>query len=131
MRRVFTLLFLVVFSFALFANGKKEAKSDGVITLNLWDIMVSESDERVIKPAIEKWNAEHPEIQVVRDSLDDASYKKKIKTAIAANEAPDLFYTCVESCRRFCGLGKIQQLRIWITLWNVGWCCILQPGIIR
>ena len=41
---------------------------------------------------METWNKENPHIQVKRTGTSGEQYKTKIKTAIAANEAPDIFY---------------------------------------
>lgn len=63
------------------------------IVLTMWDEMASEESARVIVPIVEKWNAEHPEIQIAREAVDVESYKIKLKTAISANEAPDIFFS--------------------------------------
>lgn len=95
MKKVIIFALFLISTTMLFAGANSESSSGGdeVITLTLWDIMVNAEEERAIKPAIEKWNAENPNVQIVRDSLDDESYKMKLKTAIAADEAPDLFFT--------------------------------------
>jgi len=108
------LALLLLFSLTLgYAGGaQEEAAEEEVITLTLWDIMVNAEEERAIKPAIEQWNKENPGIQIVRDSLDDESYKMKLKTAIAANEAPDLFFTWGGGFSKpFVEAGKILPLQ--------------------
>ncbi|MGL1893461.1 MAG: extracellular solute-binding protein [Spirochaetaceae bacterium] len=112
-----TLLFMLVASF-IFAGKNSETVSaePEVKTLNLWDIMVTEEESRVIRPVIEKWNAANPDVQIVRDSLDDDSYKTKIKTAIAANEAPDLFFTWGGGFSQpFVDSGKVLNLDDYVT----------------
>lgn len=86
-------LLLIAMATGFASGAQEETAGEEVITLKLWDIMVNAEEERAIKPAIEQWNRENPNVQIVRDSLDDESYKMKLKTAIAANEAPDLFFT--------------------------------------
>jgi len=113
MKKTFLTL-LLLFSLTLgYAGGaQEEASEEKVITLTLWDIMVNAEEERAIKPAIEQWNRENPGIQIVRDSLDDESYKMKLKTAIAANEAPDLFFTWGGGFSKpFVEAGKILPLQ--------------------
>ncbi|MCK5130303.1 MAG: extracellular solute-binding protein, partial [Clostridiales bacterium] len=74
---------------------KEEAteKPQEPITLTMWDDAASEENARVIAPIIEKWNAENPNTQIVRDAVDVESYKMKLKTAVAAGEAPDIFFS--------------------------------------
>jgi raffinose/stachyose/melibiose transport system substrate-binding protein len=107
-------LYLSAATALIFAGGSgesQESDSNEPITLTLWDIMVNPEEERAIKPAVDQWNAENPDIQIVRDSLDDESYKIKLKTAIAANEAPDLFFTWGAGFSQpFVDAGKILPL---------------------
>lgn len=70
-----------------------DATSKEPIELTMWDDMASEESARVIVPIIDKWNADHPDIQIKREAVDVESYKIKLKTAISANEAPDLFFS--------------------------------------
>ncbi len=114
MKKIILLSMLFISAALLFAGGGQEAsdtESDGPITLTLWDIMVNAEEERAIKPAIDLWNAENPDVQIVRDSLDDESYKMKLKTAIAADEAPDLFFTWGGGFSKpFVDAGKVLPL---------------------
>lgn len=73
------------------SNTVSETKEP--ITLVMWDDAAGEENARVIAPIIEKWNAENPGVQIVRDAVDVESYKMKLKTAVAAGEAPDIFFT--------------------------------------
>ncbi len=66
--------------------------TDEPITLTMWDVMASDEDARVINPIIEDWNKANPNVQIVREGYDVENYKMKLKTAMAANEAPDLIY---------------------------------------
>ncbi len=74
------------------AGASTEATSDEPITLTMWDVMASDEDSRVIRPIVEEWNAANPNVQIVREGFDVENYKMKLKTAMAANEAPDLIY---------------------------------------
>lgn len=75
------------------ADGGSKSGSKEVITLTMWDDAASAENARVIAPIIEKWNAENPNVQIVRDAVDVESYKMKLKTAVAAGEAPDIFFS--------------------------------------
>ena len=63
-------------------------------TLKLWNqwVDMSDSDSNPLKEAIQDWNDKNPEVQVQEFSWNGEQYKSKIKTALAAGDAPDLFY---------------------------------------
>lgn len=95
-KRLLSLLLVLTMVLGLSAcdsgEGSEGPTADEPITLTMWDVQASEEDSRVIRPIIEEWNAAHPEAQIVREGFDVENYKIKLKTAIAANEAPDLIY---------------------------------------
>lgn len=63
-------------------------------TLILWNqwVNVSGTDSNPLKDAIREWNNKYPGVQVRDFSWNGEQYKSKIKTALAAGDAPDLFY---------------------------------------
>ena len=63
-------------------------------TLTLWHqwANVSSKNTNPLKDAIKEWNARNPGIVVKEICWSGEQYKSKIRTALAANEAPDLFY---------------------------------------
>ncbi|MEK4346577.1 extracellular solute-binding protein [Paenibacillus sp. FSL P4-0184] len=75
------------------SSGGTQSKS-GSVKLTLWDQSVGNTDPsaKLLPEIVEKWNKEHPEIQVVRSGTTGEQYKTKIKTSLAAGEAPDIFY---------------------------------------
>jgi len=137
----FVVALLVLMSLSLTAcNGKKETetgaskeatkeskegskeesaeveKTKEPITLTMWDDAASEENARVIAPIIERWNAENPDVQIVRDAVDVESYKMKLKTAIAANEAPDIFFGWGAGFSQpFVEAGKILELDSYLS----------------
>jgi Bacterial extracellular solute-binding protein. len=68
--------------------------SGGKITLTIWDQSVGETDPtaKLLPEVVKEWNEKHPNVQVTRNGTSGEQYKTKIKTALAANEAPDVFY---------------------------------------
>ena len=64
------------------------------IKLTVWHQSVAETDPaaKLIKDAVAEWNAAHPNVIVEEDGVTGEQYKTKIKTALAANEGPDLSY---------------------------------------
>lgn len=86
------------------------------ITLTMWDVMASDEDSRVIRPIIEDWNAANPDVQIVREGFDVENYKMKLKTAMAANEAPDLIYGWGAGFMEpFVDAGKLLPLDDYLT----------------
>lgn len=75
---------------------EEKAKSETItpITLKLWHQWVQETDSSTnsLKSAVDEWNANNPYVQIQADGINGEQYKTKIKTALAAGEAPDIFY---------------------------------------
>lgn len=76
------------------SSGDKKSGDGGTVKLTLWDQSVGNTDPtaKILPEIIKKWNTDHPNIQVERTGTTGEQFKTKIKTALAANEAPDLFY---------------------------------------
>lgn len=78
------------------SSGEKSSgeSGSGSIKLTLWDQSVGNTDPsaKLLPQIVEKWNSEHPDIQVERTGTTGEQYKTKIKTSLAAGEAPDIFY---------------------------------------
>jgi raffinose/stachyose/melibiose transport system substrate-binding protein len=65
------------------------------VTLKFWHLWTTpaESNKVAIDQVLAKFNKAYPNIKVEVDAVENETYKTKIKTAIAANEAPDVFFT--------------------------------------
>lgn len=92
-----TLVSAMAFSFTACSSSKSVNSSDGgngTIKLAMWHQSVGDTDptSKLLKDAVEQWNKEHPDIIVEEDGVTGEQYKTKIKTAIAANEGPDIEY---------------------------------------
>ena len=83
----------VLCSGSVFAKSAKKAK-DATVTLKVWSIWSadSESNKAPFLKTIEEFKKAHPEIKVELTMNEAEAYKTKIRTAVAANEAPDVFY---------------------------------------
>ena len=64
------------------------------VTLTVWSI-ATESDafHPAYLKAIEDFEADHPGVTIDLETFENESYKTKIKSAVAANELPDVFFT--------------------------------------
>lgn len=67
---------------------------DEAITLTMWSIATeSDSFNPAYTKALADYQAAHPNVTIVHETFENESYKTKIKSAVAANELPDIFYT--------------------------------------
>lgn len=99
-------------------------------TLILWHQWVNVSNKKTnpLKDAIREWNIQNPGTQVKEVSWNGEQYKSKIRTALAANEAPDLFYMWGGSfVEPYISGGNILPLDSYI---NVGTLDKLVPGAV-
>ncbi len=74
------------------SNGTSEEEK---VTLEVWHLWTTESDGNAVSfnKALDEYRADHPNVTVNIDATENEAYKTKIKTAISANEAPDVFFT--------------------------------------
>jgi len=93
MRRFSRLLALTLVAIlALSLGGTAMAQEKK--TLNVWHLWTTESDANAksFNIVLKEWQALHPDVEVVIDATENEAYKTKIKTAMAANEVPDVFF---------------------------------------
>lgn len=98
------------------AEGAADAKKEE-IQLTLWSI-ATESDafNNAYTKAIADYEAAHPGIKITHETFENESYKTKIKSSVAANELPDLFYTWGGGfSKSFVESGKVLPLDQYYT----------------
>lgn len=93
---------------------KEEVKKEEKVTLKVWTLW-TESAEDTNKKAfyrvLENAKKDLPNITIEHDAAENEAYKTKIKTAIAANEAPDVFFTWGAGfVKPFVDAGKVLPL---------------------
>lgn len=68
--------------------------SDDVVTITVFSPNVDRSSERglVEEMLANEYMAEHPNVRIVSETLENESYKPKLKAYIASNSLPDIFY---------------------------------------
>lgn len=101
-KRIGATLLVLAMLVSLVACGNKDSGSDGkssgkdgdVITLDMWHIWAaeSESSKKPFEDAVAEFNAENKNIQISLDATENETYKTKMVTTIAANEAPDIYF---------------------------------------
>lgn len=87
--------------------------ADYKIKLKLWHIWVTDSDsnKRPFEKVLADWNDANPNIQIETEAAESEAYKIKIRTAIAVNEAPDIFFGWGAGfARPFVNAGKVLAL---------------------
>lgn len=75
-------------------TSQEPVQPSEITTLTLWHIWATDSDSnrRPFEKALNEWNKQHPETQIVTEATENETYKIKLRTAMAVNEAPDIFY---------------------------------------
>lgn len=88
---IFCLLSLTVIS----ASGTSEVSEDGKTTITVWTQWTDTDDTNSVafRAALESAKTELPGIEIIHDATENEAYKTKIKTAISADEAPDVFFS--------------------------------------
>lgn len=75
-------------------KSKDNLSNDEPVTLTMWTIATeSDSAHNAFKSAIADYEAAHTNVKIKMETFENESYKTKIKSAVAANELPDIFFT--------------------------------------
>ncbi|HEX2938418.1 MAG TPA: extracellular solute-binding protein [Ruminiclostridium sp.] len=75
------------------STSKTSGAAGGKVTLTYWNIYTTEPQKTMVANIVKKWNDANPNIQIQATATENDAYKTKIKTAISANEAPDIIYS--------------------------------------
>lgn len=98
-------------------KGKESTDSD-VVTLDMWHIWAAESEasKKPFEDAVAEFNEENKDIQIKLDATENETYKTKMVTTIAANEAPDIyFYWSGGYMKNIVDAGKVLALDEYLT----------------
>ncbi len=71
-----------------------EAPAGEKTKLTMWHIWTNQDDANAksFNMVYPKWQEQNPNVEIEMDVTENEAFKTKIKTAIAANEAPDIFF---------------------------------------
>lgn len=98
------------------ATGEGTSTADQKITLTLWDAWPGDPQKTLMDNIVKEWNDSHPNVQVERSTAANDPYKTKIKTAIAADEAPDVFFSWPQGFSKpFVDAGKVLPINQYLT----------------
>ncbi|TCL71571.1 carbohydrate ABC transporter substrate-binding protein (CUT1 family) [Hydrogenispora ethanolica] len=93
-KRFFKLIGLcALFTLIMFTLAAEAAPK--TVTLKLWHLWAADTEANKIpmQKVVAAFEKSHPNIKIEVDAVENQTYKTKIKTAIAANEAPDIFFS--------------------------------------
>jgi len=99
LKKIIISLLVLSMVFSLSAcEDKAEDVTDSTVekvTLEVWHLWTTENDGNAIafNKALDEYRADHPNVTINIDATENEAYKTKIKTAISANEAPDVFFS--------------------------------------
>lgn len=91
--------------------------STAPITLTMWSIATeSDSFNPAYTKAIADYQKAHPNVTIKHETFENESYKTKIKSAVAANQLPDIFYTWGGGfSKSFVESGKVMAIDAYYT----------------
>ncbi len=93
-----------------------EVKNSTVRVWTLWTDPTKDSNAAYFYKVLESAKTDLPNIKIEHDATENESYKTKLKTAIAANEAPDVFYSWGAGFTKpFVDAGKVLPLDDYLT----------------
>ena len=137
MKRILAVLLVLAMVFSLAACSKDEDKKpdnnntntgntttdsgvlDKEITLTLWDIATEGDGNRpAYDKALADLKAKYPKVTITETVTENNAYKTKIKSAMGANELPDIFFTWAGAfLGDFVNAGKVHCLDAELQPW--------------
>lgn len=96
----------------------KAIPADNPITIKVWHIWSIQNDaqEQAIHNSATDIMTKYPNIKIEIEAIDNQQYKKRLRTAMAANEIPDIFLTWGYGFSKpFVESGRLLDLTDYIT----------------
>ncbi|MDV4149327.1 extracellular solute-binding protein [Clostridium sp. AL.422] len=119
MKKVSIFFTIIVLLTNIYGCGEKNIESEkDPITLTMWHIWTQKSNNTngsILEGVIEEWNKNNPQVQIRSEVVENTRYKTKIKTAVATNELPDIFFSWGRGFSKpFIESGKVLSLDSYI-----------------
>ncbi|GAB6100122.1 extracellular solute-binding protein [Halanaerocella petrolearia] len=95
----------------LFGGSSDENKKE--VTLNLWHIYTSENAAayKPINDAIDRFEKDHPNVDIKSTPVENDSYKTKLKVSMGADNPPDIFMSWgAAGLEKYVDSGKVYDL---------------------
>lgn len=100
-------------------SSDSASSQDGSTTINVWTLWTDTTDDVnavAFHKALETAKTDLPDIVIEHDATQNEAYKTKIKTAMAANEVPDVFFAWGAGfVKQFVDAGKVEPLDSYMT----------------
>ena len=117
---------LLILAVIIFVGCQKEEKaasggssSEGPVPIKVWTLWTDTTDDVnavAFRKALETAKADFPDIVIEHDATENEAYKTKIKTAMAADEVPDVFFAWGAGfVKQFVDAGKVEPLDEYLT----------------
>lgn len=93
------------------ASGEK-------VKLSVWHLWTTDADANAksFSKVLEMYKKDHPNVEIEIDASENEAYKTKIKTAMAANEGPDVFFSWGAGfAKPFVDAGQVLPLEEYLT----------------
>lgn len=98
---------------AVSAAGSRDATAAGKTKVTVWTLWTDNPDVNAVafRKALESAKTDMPDIVIEHDATENEAYKTKIKTAMAAGDAPDVFFAWGAGfVKPFVDAGKVVPL---------------------
>lgn len=94
------------------ANTAADASSSEPVTLDMWTLLEqSDVEKDAWSNAIDEYQKAHPNVTINRSTYEGEAYKMKLKSAVAADELPDIFFSWAGGFSKpFIEAGKVYPL---------------------
>ncbi|GAB1484308.1 extracellular solute-binding protein [Treponema sp.] len=108
-----SLVLVLALSMVACGGAKGSSVKKDKITISLWHIWPDSTtgDGKIIQDFIAKYEAEHPNVDIISDASETESYKAKLKIAFSGGETPDVFFTYGAGfLKPFVDSGRVQAM---------------------
>lgn len=106
---IFLLVVLFVLPAVVFAQGGRDAKEDGPVTINYWT-HEDPARTQLETELIAQFEADNPNIKVVRSTQSAVKQIELVQTAFAANQGPDMFNLPIENQYAYITNGRVAPV---------------------
>jgi raffinose/stachyose/melibiose transport system substrate-binding protein len=132
MKKLTYLVLMLTLTLCMLGGCTRQSTGNKQIKLTLWSIWSSdsESNKAPFLKTLEEFRAAYPHITVELDMNEAEAYRTKLRTAVAANEAPDVFYHNAGGLLKpFVEAGKVLALNGYLD--KGGWDRLVEGTLIN
>jgi len=116
--RLFLVVLMTFLAIGVFASGGQEKKAAGKIELQMWRGSREQVWTDYFIAVCERFNAKHPNINVVTVETGGNDLDTKLNTAFAAGSAPDMISTGIYNIAHRAGSGQFAPIDEYFNKWS-------------